>query len=175
MTKEIPLANRRGFALIDDEDFERVSQIKWFLLPKGYVAANTPYVNGKRTALYLHRFVYPTSARHVDHKNRNKLDCRKENLRPANGTQNAANSGLRRDNTSGYKGVHWRKDGQKWVAQISDHLAGKKRRIGDFETVIEAARAYDREARRLFGEFAYLNFPDEGPNPTPGGPAPEER
>jgi hypothetical protein len=158
VTKLIPLHNRKGEvvanAIIDDEDFERVSQYSWFLIPKGYVVSH--HRGGKRRLLYLHRFVYPSSAKHVDHRDRNKLNCQKDNLRPANGTQNAANAGIRRDNTSGYKGVCWHKQRQKWNAQIN--VNGARKYLGLYDTPIEAAKAYDEKAKEVFGEFAYLNF-----------------
>lgn len=94
----------------------------------------------------------------VDHRNNNSLDDRWQNLRLATQTQNQKNSSIRRDNTSGYKGVHPYKRGKRkrWVAQIADH------HIGYFATAEEAARAYDAEAIKRFGEFAYLNLPSNG-------------
>lgn len=62
------------------------------------------------------------------------------------------NKGLMPTNTSGYKGVFWRRDRSKWRAKIG------KKTIGLFDSKIEAAKAYDREAKRIFGEFAKPNF-----------------
>jgi len=91
----------------------------------------------------------------IDHSNNNGDDNIWTNLRLATQTQNQMNTSIRCDNTSGYKGVHPYKRGKrsKWVAQIGRH------HIGYFATAEEAAKAYDTEAIKLYGEFAYLNFP----------------
>ncbi len=61
------------------------------------------------------------------------------------------------NNTSGYKGVSLFGRDSKWKAQIQ--VDGKKRHLGYFDDKIEAAKAYDRAALELHGEFAVLNFP----------------
>jgi len=94
-------------------------------------------------------------SRQIDHKNNIGTDDRWNNLRLASQLQNIFNNSLRSNNTSGYEGVHPYKRGKKsrWVAQIADT------HIGYFQTAEDAARAYDAAAIKLFGEFAYLNFP----------------
>ena len=101
---------------------------------------------------------------HVDHINHNGLDNRRENLRIATVSQNHANEGKRRGNySSKYKGVYLRSDRLHlgYHARISSKSEGTiwLGRFGDDE--VAAARAYDRKALELFGEFAYLNFPRE--------------
>lgn len=91
-----------------------------------------------------------------DHRNRNKLDNRRGNLRQATPLQNAVNQSLRKDNASGFKGVTWNKQVGKWKAQIRD--TGRRLFLGYFHDATDAARAYDAKARDLFGEFAFLNF-----------------
>ena len=71
-----------------------------------------------------------------------------------------ANVKLRSDNKTGYKGVSWARSKKKYCTQIQSK--GRHRFIGYFSTPIEAARAYDKVARSLFGEFARLNFPQVG-------------
>ena len=93
----------------------------------------------------------------VDHINGNVLDNRKCNLRLCTRAENARNAKKPKSNTSGYIGVS--KSGKKWQAQIS--LNGKTHYLGTFEDKIEAARARDRKAIELYGEFARLNFPRE--------------
>jgi hypothetical protein len=68
------------------------------------------------------------------------------------------NRGRPCDNTSGFKGVTWSKNRNKWVSQIGFNK--KLRYLGQFFCIVKAARAYDSEARKLFGEFARPNFPD---------------
>ncbi len=88
----------------------------------------------------------------IDHKNRNYLDDRIENLRIATQSQNNANSTLRSDNSSGYKGVSWDKANDKWSVCIS--VNGRHIRVGRFIDIEEARLAYLDAARRYFGEFA---------------------
>ncbi len=88
----------------------------------------------------------------LDHKNQNSLDDRIENLRPATLSQNGANSRLASNNTSGYKGVSWRKSHSKWEARI---IVNKNRiNLGLFDDPAEAHAAYMKAAREHFGEFA---------------------
>src|SRR5690606_33796138 len=87
---------------------------------------------------------------HVDHKDRNTFNNTRDNLRIANRWQNEANKPPR--NTSGYKGVTLVRN--KFRAKIlGEH-------IGYFHSIVDAAIAYDAEAYKVFGEWAYLNFPE---------------
>lgn len=88
----------------------------------------------------------------LDHADGNRSNNRIANLRIASKTMNAANSAIRSDNTSGYKGVSWVKRLGRWKAQI--RFEGKTKELGRFDTKEEAARAYALAAAELFGEFA---------------------
>tara|TARA_R110000824_G_scaffold396554_1_gene598108 strand:- start:1212 stop:1535 length:324 start_codon:yes stop_codon:yes gene_type:complete len=94
----------------------------------------------------------------VDHINRNPLDNRKSNLRICTNAENSYNTGPQKNNTSGYKGVSWRKDAKKWTAYIGH---APKSHLGYFDTPEEAAKARDAKAKELHGEYAHLNFPDK--------------
>ena len=101
----------------------------------------------------------------VDHINGNTLDNRKENLRLCTNQQNAMHRGKTKNNKSGYKGVRYMKKkkgminehSKPWQAQI--YLNQKQIYLGCYKTPEEAARAYDKKAIELFGEYATLIFP----------------
>lgn len=94
--------------------------------------------------------------KYVDHKDRNKTNNQRDNLRIATSSQNNCNVAKRKGSIySDYKGVSYKRDLHKWFAQIQKHK--QKYHIGYFETEIEAALAYNRWAMILHGEFAYLN------------------
>ncbi len=90
----------------------------------------------------------------VDHVNTVKDDNRWCNLRAATRSQNNANSHLRKDNTSGLKGVSFNKERQRWVAQIG--ISGRQTNLGRSETPEAAYAAYAAAAQRQFGDFARL-------------------
>lgn len=92
----------------------------------------------------------------VDHANRNSTDNKAVNLRLATVNQNQRNKKIQKNNTSGYKGVCWDKNRQKWKTHI--HVDGKIINLGRFDTKEKAAIAYNEAALKYFGEFAYLNF-----------------
>lgn len=91
----------------------------------------------------------------IDHRDRNKLNNRIENLRPCTSSQNKGNIQLLPTNTSGYRGVSLNARSQKWHAQIKIH--GKQTYLGRFDTPEEAAMLYNQAAIEHFGEFAFLN------------------
>lgn len=106
---------------------------------------------------YEHRlaFLYMTGAfpkNDADHVNRDKADNRWSNLRDATVLQNSGNAGIRRDNTSGVKGVGWNKKAQKWMVRI--RINGRSKYMGLFDDIGEAAAAYAEAAKKHFGEFA---------------------
>jgi hypothetical protein len=91
----------------------------------------------------------------VDHKDRNPANNVIENLRLATQTQNMWNTPMKRTNKSGYKGVSYSKDKNKWIAQIG--ASGMKKHLGYYETPELASAAYQRAANKLHGEFANNN------------------
>jgi hypothetical protein len=108
----------------------------------------------------MHREIMNANdSRFVDHRNCDSLDNRKSNLRFATQAENIHNRRKRKNATSQYIGVFFRKDTRKWVGKIMD---GKKQIIlGNFDNEIDAAKAYDEAAKKYHGEFARLNFPPE--------------
>jgi len=114
--KKIKLTNGK-YAVVDNEEFNFLNQWKWYI-SNGY-ASRDIFIKGNRKCIYMHRLINNTKENFVtDHINRNKLDNRKSNLRNATGSQNGINRGLNKNNTSGYKGIIWRKDTKKWQVRI---------------------------------------------------------
>lgn len=148
------------YAIIDPEDYDKINQYKWHCINFSY-AKRVVYKGRQRTDLYMHRFICPApDDMVVDHINRNSLDNRKANLRPATQKQNVWNR-ERKNNlgNSPFYGVRWRKDLRKW--QVRMYINGKRRLIGNFKDEIEAAKAYDNAAGKHRKEFAILNFPKD--------------
>ena len=107
----------------------------------------------------MHRVIMtPPDQMFVDHIDHNGLNNTRSNLRLCTLAQNNCNSTSRRTSTSKYKGVSWKKVSKKWAA--STQSMGKIYHLGYFTDEIAAARAYDKKAAELHGQFACLNFPD---------------
>lgn len=155
--KEIQLTQGR-VALVDDEDYEYLSQWKWYAKNgRGdlFYAYRAIYNKGVQTLIKMHRLIMEApSDMEVDHIDRNGLNNQKHNLRICTHHQNQYNKGAHEGGTSKYNGVCYMKGW--YVAQIS--ISGKRKFIGRFSSEIDAAIAYDKMARKIYGEFAYLNF-----------------
>jgi hypothetical protein len=150
--KEIPLTKGK-VAIVDDADYEYLSQFSWSYDNQGY--AITALYRPKRM-IRMHRMLMnPPRELQVDHINRNKLDNRKNNLRICSRAENRRNTPKNKNNTSGYKGVFYHGQMDKWRAQIN--YKGKSIYLGLFDSKHEAAKAYNKKAKELHGEFAYLN------------------
>jgi hypothetical protein len=153
---------RGKFAIVDPDDYPRLAKHKWFLAksPTGSYAARWQRHKTKNTRkrIWMHREIIHIPKHMVcDHKNRNGLDNRMANLRPATVSQNLCNRAKRKTKTrSKYKGLEWDKNQRKWKARIQ--LNNKKINLGSFSNEIDAAKAYDKKAKELFREFACLNF-----------------
>ena len=153
-SKEIELT--KGFkTIVNADDFEWLNQWSWYCA-HGYAVRTVYDENGKPHQLRMHRLIINTpDGLDTDHINGDKLDNQRHNLRPATRSQNVANTFVEKRNKSGYKGVSWKKTNKKWCAQI--RVDNVVRHIGLFDKKEEAAKAYNKEAKKYFGEFAYLN------------------
>jgi hypothetical protein len=170
MTKEVPLTQGQ-VAIVDAADYDWLSEWKWFAAwapdTQSFYAARTDRTGPKppacrricmHQAIWIHRYGPIPNGFTVDHTNRKTLDnCRSE-LRLATPSQQAQNRRLRRDNTSGYRGVRWHKRDRTWLSEIT--VNRKRIYLGSFHDAIDAARAYDVAAIYYYGEFAVLNFPE---------------
>ncbi len=170
--KTIPL-NKGYMALVDDDDYERVSAFKWTAIvikdksrSRVYGMRSTkwnPETRRNGQYIYLHRFIMEApSGIMVDHKDSDGLNCQRYNMRLATNSQNNAN-GRRPAGRAGYRGVTFSYG--KPVAQI--RFQGKHINLGVFLSPEDAARAYDVAALQRFGEFARLNFPHEHGHAAP--------
>jgi|SRR5690606_5995401 len=155
MAKEIPLTQGK-VAIVDDEDFEWLSRYRWAYNKRLGYAQRSIRKDGKLASLAMHRAIMqPPPGMQVDHINGDRLDNRRCNLRIVTNQQNSFNRQPQKA-TSQYKGVGWYKPYQKWRAKIK--INGKTKHLGYFDDEKEAALAYDRAARELFGEYAKTNF-----------------
>lgn len=160
--KEIPLT--QGFvALVDEEDYEAASRFRWCVHSHDggvrYYARRRVRVSEPYQSVQITLHMWLTGWPYTDHINGNGLDNRRSNLRQVTHAQNCANQRRPRSNTSGFKGVSWRKDIQRWAAYIRNN--GEASHLGMFDSKEEAARAYDAAALTVWGEYAALNFPLE--------------
>ena len=147
-------------ALVDDEDYESLRVHKWYARRDTggkvwYAVRKHRNDAGVQKDVLMHREILKSGTASVDHRNGDGLDNRRENLRFATHSQNAANARLQQRNTSGYKGVYWDKVKKKWIARVVHE--GKYHYVGAFEDRISASIARDKFAKQMFGEFASLN------------------
>lgn len=165
---EIPLTNG-GVALIDDADYPLVRGRTWRWRQSGRIRYAESHHDGRpentkrrlRVRTFMHRIILGLSDPKTccDHINRNGLDNRRCNLRPATRSQNMANRNKTVKNSTGFKGVVYlrRRRVPTWTAQIG--VMYRVVYLGRFQTPEDAARAYDKAALFFFGDFANINFP----------------
>lgn len=157
MTREIPLTQGK-VALVDDDDYEWLMQFKW-CISKGNYAVTPKSRKIGRGNIPMHRMILNAPPHmEVDHRDCNTLNNQRDNIRLATHAQNQCNiKPYRKDKTSQYKGV--RRNRNRWQALIKVNQVTFL--LGRFDDQEEAAKAYDQAAKLHFGEFAYLNFPEE--------------
>jgi len=147
------------YALVDDADYEWLNQWRWhahFNKYTFYARRRTSKIEGQKLLL-MHRLILNAQkGQEIDHRNTKGYDNQRCNLRFCTHTQNVRNKRLSSKGSSRFKGVDWRKDRGKWRANIK--AARKPIFLGHFSREIDAAKAYDRKAKELFGDFARLNF-----------------
>lgn len=151
--RTLPLT--KGYvAIVDDEDFDHLSQWKW----TAWMSGRKPYAGRYegRKLILMHRVINGTPEGVItDHIDCDTLNNRRCNLRNATARQNVMNKLGKVGGTSRFKGVwfDWRQKGSKqWRTAIRLH--GKLKYLGWFATEEAAAAAYASAAREHFGEFA---------------------
>ncbi len=145
----------------DDADADLVSPYAWCRNHGGYAVANIR-INGVAKSRMLHRLIMQPDIlsgapsdhirRQVDHINGDRLDNRRSNLRWSTMSQNQANRGPTKKNTSGFKGVSWCKEKRKWAARIQ--VQNKMVNLGRYDEIEDAVSAYRNAAVNYFGEYA---------------------
>ncbi len=157
--KEIKLSQGK-VALVDDEDFERVNEKAWHASKSRglFYARSSTYVDKKCRCIHLHRYILNCEniEIEIDHIDGNGLNCQKKNLRECTHSQNMMNKKPYKNGTSLYKGVHFQKSNNKYVATI--RINGKQKHLGYYTKEIDAAIEYDKNAIKYYGEFARLNI-----------------
>lgn len=144
-------------AIVSPGDYEKIVCEDWQLAENRSGNLYAARIEGTKV-IYMHRVIMGAAkGQIVDHKNRQTLDNRRENLRFATKGQNNRNRPkCAKGASSKYKGVSKRKDEKRWRASITHE--GRHIHLGNFENEEDAARAYDEAAKVYFGEFAFLNF-----------------
>ncbi len=161
---EIPLTQNR-VAKVDPADYIWLSQFRWCCK----VGRDRCYAirhiqdHGRTKRIHMHRQIMDTADDMIcDHINHDGLDNRRDNLRNCTLEQNNANRRSSPNATSPYIGVSYCRKREKWVAYIKHR--GRSRFLGQFDQPEDAARAHDKAAWELWGEFANLNFPNDYPD-----------
>ena len=153
---EIPIPSRPGMVALVDPEFAHLAEQHWHINRDGYPMTTVRLPTGEWRKRFMHLFVFdPGTGMKTDHKNRNRLDNRAENLRAATTSQNGQNR-TKKGGMSPYKGVTWNRDRKRWQAQIM--VKYRQLYLGLFASPEDAASAYDTAARTHHGEFAVTNF-----------------
>lgn len=153
--------NAGKYEAIIDSKYSDLINLRWWVHTRNYTNyAYTQMDYPNRKSIYLHRMIMELEVGHklqrnqqIDHINHDGLDCRIENLRFATQSNNNANTQIRSDNTSGFKGVSFDKRRNKWYAQIGYN--GKHLFLGYFPTAEDAFAKYCAEGVKLYGDFFY--------------------
>lgn len=161
MSKRISLTQNQ-FTIVDDADYDWLSQFKWCYQASkpgkpGYAVRGLT-VSGKFIQVRMHRvIVQAEEGVMVDHRDGDGLNNTRLNIRVCTRTQNQQNQSGKLNRIGRYKGVYLFQG--KHRARIC--VNKKEIYLGGFATPEDAAHAYDAAAQLHFGEFAYLNFPQE--------------
>lgn len=148
--KKLPLSKGK-VAIVSDADYPKLSRFKWSYHHSGVAARK----DGDRY-VYLHRAIMRAKPGiQIDHINRNPLDNRRENLRPATPGENTRNRGRQRNNRSGCVGVSFDPDRDRWRATVVTE--GRQEHVGYFKRAGDACDARDLIAARRHGAFANLD------------------
>jgi len=160
--RRMPLSQGK-YAIVDPEDYEKLKKYKWYARKSVSTFYAVCYISrpkclGRRN-FYMHQLVINVPAgMDCDHINHKGWDNRKANLRAVTHCQNLWNRRKsEKASLSKYIGVDWSRSAKRWRSRIS--VNGKRINLGYFNSEIEAAKAYDKAAKKYHKEFAVLNLP----------------
>lgn len=158
----IPLRARdgsvRAYALVDDADAAKLGLYRWHLNSNGYVR-RTEYKGGKARRIYMHQQVMGFPNCGVDHRDLNRLNNQRGNLRLATKSQNGQNQRGGRGSSS-HRGVSFHRAAGKWEAHAQ--LDGRKVYLGlhaSEEDAAAAAAAFRAERMPFSPEYAEIHHP----------------
>lgn len=140
--KRIKLGNKDLYTLVDDNDYEWLKEYKW--------CCQNGYAYSAKLGKMHDAIMNTPNGYLIDHENLNKLDNQKSNLRIATKSENRGNKKYKNTNPTGYTGVAQRPSG-KFAARVGYEL------LGTFDTAEQAAKAYNKAAKKKWGIFAVLN------------------
>ncbi len=166
MIDSILAANTGKPYCLDTEDYIYFNQWSWHEGDNGYLQ-RCPRSGMQLLHIEIMKYAgLHEEGKYVDHKDRNKQDCRKSNLRMATPSESQANC-VKPSGRCTYRGVSPAVSNTKYGVIENGRYQAKIRHnkiilcLGTFDTIEQAAEAYDRAAIRVFGEFAVLNFPEK--------------
>lgn len=156
---QLPLTNSPQFAFVDDADYARLRWTQWRLTSEGYV------IQSRSPAVLLHRFLLDAQpGQIVDHRDGNKLNNTRANLRLVTNAQNIWNRSVAVDSRSGLRGIAWRADKGYWYVRLQAN--GKRVHLGYYNDLDLAIQVRDEACRRLHGEYGQLIVPERLPSPA---------
>lgn len=149
---QVKFTNKDGYFLIDADDWEVAKEYSWMLTinPDGYQSVKGN-IDGK--LIKLTAFM---NCKYYDHIDRNSLNNRRYNLRPATTQENNRNHSKSKRNTSGYTGVYWNKANKKWCSNI--RVNNKTIYLGSFDLIEDAVKSRKEAEQKYFGEFSPQNI-----------------
>ncbi len=158
MAKEIQLTQGK-VAVVDDDLFNYLNQFKWYannLNGKFYAVRRFMVKKGKQSVILMHRDIMkPNKGFVIDHIDGDTLNNSINNLRICKHEENLRNQKINKNNKSGFKGVYFCKQRNKFRAEIKKDR--QKYFLGLFIDPKDAASAYNKAAIKFHGEFAKLN------------------
>jgi hypothetical protein len=159
--KTIPLANCSLVAIVDDDDFEYLSQFKWQIGKQNrlwYARRGLPRKDGKAAISFMHReLLNAPKGMDVDHKDYDGLNNQRSNIRLMSRSQNLQRGRAKITSQSGFKGIYFDRQKNKWQAEIYLGNGGKRIRIGGYDKPELAAFAFNVAAAMLRPVDTYVN------------------